>query len=99
MALLAMAVMFMKPPEDFNLANPLVFNPGAFMDPMTTSKFVYSLASALDLFSLWKLALVAIGLKAAGGKLLSMGGAITAVFLPWAIWTLGAASLAGAFGR
>jgi hypothetical protein len=99
MALLAVAVMFMKPPEDFNLANPLVFNPGAFMDPMTTSKFVYSLASALDLFSLWKLALVAIGLKAAGGKLLSMGGAITAVFLPWAIWTLGAASLAGAFGR
>src|ERR1035441_9099867 len=33
MALLAIAVMFMKPPDDFNLQNTLVFNPGAFMDP------------------------------------------------------------------
>jgi hypothetical protein len=97
MMLLAIGVMFMKPPDDFNLQNPLVFNPGAFMDPLTSSKFLYSVASALDLFSLWKLVLVGIGLKAAGGKQLSMGGAMTAVFLPWAIWTLGAASLAGLF--
>jgi hypothetical protein len=97
MMLLAIAVMFMKPPDDFNMQNPLVFNPGAFMDPTTTSKFIHSLASALDLFSLWKLVLVGIGLKAAGGKQLSMGGAMTAVFLPWAIWVLGAASLAGLF--
>jgi Yip1 domain len=97
MMLLAIAVMFMKPPEDFNMQNPLVFNPGAFMDPTTTSKFLYSLASALDLFTLWKLVLIGIGLKAAGGKQLSMGGAMTAVFLPWVIWVLGAASLAGLF--
>jgi hypothetical protein len=99
MALLAIAVMFMKPPDDFNLQNPLVFNPGAFMDPLTTSKFLYSLASALDLFRLWTLVLVAIGLKAAGGKQLSMGGAMTAVFLPWAIWTLCSAALSGVFNR
>ena len=97
MALLAIAVMFMKPPDDFNLQNPLVFNPGAFMDPLTSSKFLYSVATSLDLFRLWTLVLIAIGLKAAGGKQLSMGGAVTAVFLPWAIWTLGAAALAGVF--
>jgi hypothetical protein len=97
MVLLAIAVMFMKPPDDFNLQNPLVFNPGAFLDSTTTSKFVYSLASSLDLFRLWQLVLIGIGLKAAGGKQLSMGGAMTAVFLPWAIWILGAASLAGLF--
>ena len=97
LALLAVAVMFMKAPDDFNLQNPLMFNPGAFMDPTTSSKFVYSIASALDLFSLWKLVLIGIGLKAAGGKQLSMGGAMTAVFLPWAIYTLCAAALAGAF--
>jgi hypothetical protein len=97
MVLLAVAVMFMKPPEDFNLQNPLVFNPGAFMDPLTTSKFLYSLASSLDLFRLWQMVLIAIGLKAAGGKTLSMGGAMTAVFLPWAIWILCAAAIAGAF--
>jgi hypothetical protein len=98
MALLSVAVMFMKPAEDFNLQNPLVFNPGAFMDPTTSSKFLYSLASALDLFRLWTLVLIAIGLKAAGGKLVSMGGAVTAVFLPWLIWTLAAASLSGLVG-
>lgn len=97
MALLAIGVMFMKPPDDFNMQNPLVFNPGAFMDPTTSSKFLYSIASALDLFSLWKMVLIAIGLKAAGGKALSMGGAMTAVFLPWAIFTLCAAGLAGIF--
>jgi hypothetical protein len=97
MALLGIAVMFMKPPDDFNLQNPLVFNPGAFMDPTTSSKFLYSVATSLDLFRLWTLVLIAIGLKAAGGKQLSMGGAATAVFLPWAIWTLGAGALASLF--
>jgi hypothetical protein len=97
MALLAIAVMFMKPPDDFNLQNPLVFNPGAFMDPTTSSKFLYSLATSLDLFRLWTLVLIGIGLKAAGGKQLSMGGAMTAVFLPWGIWTLAGAALAGLF--
>jgi hypothetical protein len=58
---------------------------------------VYSLASSLDLFTLWTLVLIGIGLKAAGGKKLSTGAAMATVFLPWAIWTLGKASLAGLF--
>ncbi len=99
MAALSIAVMYMKPPDDFNLQNPLVFNPAAFMDQATTSKFVYSIAAALDLFSLWKLVLIAIGLKAAGGKNMSMAGALTATLLPWAVWTLCAASLAAVFNR
>jgi hypothetical protein len=95
---LVIIVMFLKNPDDFNLQNPLVFNPGALMDPLTTSKFVYSLASSLDLFTLWLLVLIGIGLKAAGGRSLSTGGAMVAVFLPWVVWTLGKASLAGVFG-
>jgi hypothetical protein len=95
--ILAIAVMFLKTPDDFNLQNPLVFNPGAFLDPATTSKFVYSFASSLDLFRIWTMVLIAIGLKAAGGKAISMGGAMTAVFLPWFIWILCAAALAGIF--
>jgi hypothetical protein len=94
---LVIVVMFLKPPDDFNLQNPLVFNPGAFMDPLTTSKFVYSLASSLDLFSIWMMILIGIGLKAAGGRSISSGGAMAAVFVPWVIWTLGKASLAGIF--
>jgi hypothetical protein len=95
--LLAVAVMFLKNPDDFNLQNPLVFNPGAFMDPTTSSKFVYSIASALDLFRIWTLVLIGLGLKAAGGRKITTGGAMAAVFVPWAIWTLCAAALAGIF--
>jgi hypothetical protein len=96
--ILAMVVMFLKSPEDFRLDNPLVFNPGAFMDPVTSNKFLLSVASSLDLLWIWSLILMAIGLKAAGGKKLSMGGAMTAVFLPWIVWVLGKSALAGLRG-
>jgi hypothetical protein len=94
---LVIAVMFLKNPDEFNLQNPLVFNPGAFMDPQSPLKFLRSVASSLDLFTIWTILLVATGLKAAGGKKLSFGGALTAVALPWAILVLGRASLAGLF--
>ena len=40
--------MFLKSPDRFNLMNPLAFNPAAFMDPKTTSKFLYTIASGCD---------------------------------------------------
>ena len=95
--LLGIAVMFLKKPEDFNIQNPLMFNVGAFMDPQGGSKFVYSLATSIDLFSFWMIFLMATGLKAAAGKKLSFGGALTAVVVPWAIYVLCKSALAGAF--
>jgi hypothetical protein len=97
-SILTIAVMFMKSPDDFHLDNPLVFNPGAIMDPVSSNKFVLSLATSLDLFSLWSLVLIGIGLKAAGGRKLSTGSAMVAVFLPWAIYVLGKSALAGLRG-
>jgi len=93
---LATGVIFLKNPDDFNLRNPLVFNPGAFMDPTGGSKFVYSLATSLDLFTLWTIVLVAIGMSAAGRKL-SFGSALMGVLLPWAGWVLVKAAMAGLF--
>ena len=89
--------MFLKSPDEFNLINPLAFNPAAFMDPINSSKFLYTLAMSLDLFTIWGILLTAIGLKAAAGKRLSFGGALFAVVLPWAILVLIGASVAGAF--
>jgi hypothetical protein len=96
-AILSIVLMYIKNPDDYNLQNPLAFNPAAFMDPLTTSKFVYSLSSSLDLFSFWTIFLVATGLQAAAGKKLSFGGALTAVILPWAVYVLVKSALAGAF--
>jgi hypothetical protein len=95
--LLVTVVLLMKSITDFDIKNPMMSNPGYFMDPKTGSKFLYSLAGSIDLFSLWIIILIAIGLKAAAGKKLSFGGAFFAVALPWAVWVLGAAAIAGIF--
>jgi hypothetical protein len=95
---LAVAVMFLKNPDDFDLQNPLAFNLGALLDPNSGSKFVYTLATSIDLFAIWKIILIAIGLKATGGRSLSFTGALLAVLIPWGLWILCAAALAGLRG-
>jgi hypothetical protein len=94
---LSIVVMFLKNPDDFNLINPLAFNPAAFMDPVTSSKFLYTLATALDVFAIWILLLGATGLKAAAGKRLTFGGALFAVATPFVLFTLFGATMAGMF--
>ena len=94
---LAIVVMFLKNPDEFNLLNPLAFNPAAFMDPATPHKFLYTVAMSLDLFTIWVILLTAVGLKAAAGKRLSFGGALFAVVLPWAVLVLIGATIAGMF--
>jgi hypothetical protein len=96
-AVLSIVVIFLKNPDDYNVQNPLAFNVGAFMDPNTASKFLYSLGSSLDLFVIWTMLLMATGLKAAAGKKLTFTGALVAVLLPWAVVVLGKAAIAGAF--
>jgi len=85
---LSIAVVFLKNPEDVDPINPFMSNFGALMDPDKSSKFLSSFATSLDVFSIWVLLLAAVGLKAAGGKRLSFGGALFAVVLPWAVWVL-----------
>jgi hypothetical protein len=97
MSILGIVVMFLKSPGDFNIQNPLAFNVGAFLDPAATSKFVYSLAMSIDLFSFWIIFLIATGLKGAAGRKLSFGGAMTAVVAPWAVYVLAKSAMAGLF--
>lgn len=96
-AVLAVVVMFLKNPDDFDLNNPLMFNLGALFEPNMPSKFIHSLASSIDLFPLWVIFLLATGLKAAGGKRFSSGSAYAAVLLPWAVFVLGKAGFAAIF--
>jgi hypothetical protein len=95
--ILTIVVLFLKNPDEFNIQNPLAFNPGAFMDP-DKSKGLYSLATSLDLFSFWTILLMATGIKAAAGKKLSFGTALFAVVLPWAVYVLGKSAWAGFMG-
>lgn len=97
-AILTIVVLFLKNPDEVNVQNALAFNPAAFMDPTTSSKFLYSLCTSLDLFSFWTILLIAAGLRAASGKKLTFASAVFAVVLPWAVYVLGKSALAGVFG-
>lgn len=94
---LSVVVMFLKNPDDFNPTNPLAFNAAAFMDPVTASKFLYTIAVTVDLFAIWMLLLGATGLKAAAQKRLTFGGALFAVAAPFVLFALFGATMAGLF--
>jgi Yip1 domain len=97
-SILAIIVMFLKNPEDFNLQNPLAFNLGAFMaPPPTTSKALYGLATSMDLFSFWTILLLATGISVAARKF-TFSKALVAVIVPWVLYVLAKAGWALAFG-
>jgi hypothetical protein len=81
---LSMVVLFLKDPEEFNLQNPLMFNVGAYLSPDSPAA-LRAFGSSIDLFSLWIIILLAIGISTAARKM-SFGKAFAGVALPWALW-------------
>jgi hypothetical protein len=97
MSAAATAVLFLKSPEEFNLENPVAFNAGAFLDPESTSKAVMSLASSIDLFSFWKLVLLAVGVSVAARRM-TFGSALIGVCIPWVLWVAAKTGIAALRG-
>lgn len=81
---LSMVVLFLKDPEEFNLQNPLMFNVGAYLSPDSPAA-LRAFGSSIDLFSLWIIILLAIGVSTTARKM-SFGKAFAGVALPWALW-------------
>lgn len=80
-SLLLILLMYLKPPEEFNLqVSP--FSPAAYMNRQDTPKWLMSLAGSLDLFTIWAIVLLAIGFSVAAKKL-SFSKALTAIVIPW----------------
>jgi len=95
--ILFIVVLFLKNPDEFNLQNPLAFNVAAFMEPPpATGRFLYSLGTSLDLFTIWIILLLAVGISAASRKV-GFSKALMLVLTPWVIWVLVTSGLAGAF--
>jgi hypothetical protein len=78
-------------PEGFNVNNPVATNPAYFMDP-TTNKFLYGMASALDVISIWTIVLLGIGFSS--NSKVKRSTAIVIVAAWYLFWKLGAAALA-----
>jgi hypothetical protein len=72
-------------PDGFTLNNPVASNPGYFMN-VADSPFWYFIASQMDIFLLWTLALTAIGFTAAGK--VKMGTSFAIVIGWWVVITL-----------
>ena len=84
--LLVILVMYLKPPEDFDIqVSP--FSPAAYLSRHDTPKWLYSLAGSLDLFVIWTIVVLAIGFSAASKKI-SVTKSLTAIGIPWLVWVL-----------
>ena len=95
--ILTIVVLFLKNPDEYNTMNPLAFNLGAFMEPPpSSSRFIYSLATSIDLFTIWKVLLIAVGISVAARKL-TFSKAVILVAAPWLIWVLLSSGFAGMF--
>jgi hypothetical protein len=94
---LALVVLYLKNPEDYDLQNPLMFNVGAFLS-QDAPAWLRRMGTSLDLFSFWVMALLAIGIVAASRKKMSFGKALAGVAIPWMLYVAVVTALAAVRG-
>ncbi len=85
--IMALAVMLLKNPDEFDLQYPTLTNIGAFLEPASTPKWLLSLGTSIDIFTIWVLILLATGFSAASRKI-SWGSAFAGVMGTWAVYVL-----------
>jgi hypothetical protein len=93
------ASIYLKDPTEIDLLNPVGSNLGAILALMGVSapKFVMGLASFIDVFSIWRLALLAIGYSAVSHKM-KVGTAATFLVILYVIVALIGGAMASIFG-
>lgn len=94
-AALGAIVLQLKPPEDFDIQNPVGLNIGFYL-PESMPKALISFATSLDLISFWIMLLIVIGLRKIDRKA-SVGKAWAAVLAPWLIYVLGKTAISAMF--
>lgn len=95
--ILALIVMYFKDPADFDVRSPLPLSAGAFLDASSVPKWLHSVATSIDVFSIWVMLLLAVGFSAALGKM-RFPRALTLVLSTWVVWVLVKAGWAAIFG-
>lgn len=79
--------------EAFNIQNPVATNLAYFLDPMG-NKFVYSMASAVNIFLIWSLVLMGIGFSC--NSKIKRGTAIWTVIIVYLVYKVVASGLGAA---
>jgi hypothetical protein len=83
-------------PESFNIKNMAPTNFGAFLDPIETNKALYSIASSIDVVTIWTLVLLSIGASIVAGT--KRGSGFIAVFGWWLVVVFVGAGIAAITG-
>jgi len=83
-------------PESFNIKNYAPTNLGAFLNPLDTNAALYSLASSIDITTIWTLILLGIGTATVAGVKRTSG--YIAVFGWWAIFVIIGVGIAAVTG-
>lgn len=87
-SVMGLAMVFLGDAEHFNVNGFIPSNPGFFLNPLETSKVVMALASSLDLFTFWTIALLGIGFSVATKGKVSTGKVILVLVGFWVVWVL-----------
>lgn len=86
--LLALVVVWVRPPEGADVRNLVMSNAGVFLSS-GAAPWLRLLASSIDVFSFWTMGLLAIGFAAAGSPEKVRGkSAFALVFALWAIYLI-----------
>jgi len=83
-------------PETFNIKNFAPTNSAAFLNPLEANKVLYTLASSLDVVTIWTLVLLGMGTAIVAGVKRTSG--YIAVFGWWAIFVLIGVGIAAVTG-
>jgi len=86
--LMSVAVILFGDPDHFNAQNPVPGNIGFFLNPREVSKPLYSLASSADIFTIWFLILIAIGLSEGTGRKVKPSSIFLVYAGSWVLWIL-----------
>lgn len=93
-AVIALVMILLADPDQFNAQNPMPTNPGFFLNPLEASKPLLSLLSSLDIFSIWLMVLLGIGFSATVNRKVKPTTISLCFVGLWAVWVLGKAGLA-----
>jgi len=74
--------------EQFNVQNPVPSNVGFFLNMRDTPRFLYTVASSFDIFTIWILILASLGLSIASARKARPAPILLSYFGIWVVWVL-----------
>jgi hypothetical protein len=86
--LMGLAIILFGDAEQFNPENFMPTNVGFFLNPREVSKPLYALASSIDVFTFWVLALLGVGFSAASEKKAKPMPVFFTLLGLWIVWVL-----------